>query len=210
MTDSLDTIRAAYDGAAARYTAHVKAASRNPLDHALLDAFAELVGDTGPIADLGCGPGRLTGYFAASGHDVLGVDLAPEMIQLARTAYPELRFSVGSMTALDIPDGELAGVLAWYSVIHTPPAVLPAILGEFRRVLAPGGYALVGFFSGTDLDDEPREFDHQVTPGFRWPTGRMASLLAEAGFVEVATMVREPADTERFQRGHVLARTPAE
>ncbi|HEY4022650.1 MAG TPA: class I SAM-dependent methyltransferase [Pseudonocardiaceae bacterium] len=209
MTASLDTIRVAYDGILDRYVALIKAMARNPLDDALIDAFTELAGDAGPIADLGCGPGWLTADLASRGHETFGIDLSPEMIQHARATYPELRFSVGSMTALDLPDGGLAGIVSWYSLIHTPPADLPTILAEFHRVLAPGGYVLVGFFSGADLDDEPREFDHRVTPGYRWSTARMAGLLAESGLVEVARMVREPVEGERILRGYVIARKPA-
>lgn len=180
---------------------------RNPLDDALIDAFAEFAGGAGPIADLGCGPGWLTADLASRGHETFGIDLSPEMIQYARATYPELRFSIGSMTALELPDGQLAGIVSWYSLIHTPPAELPSILAEFHRVLTPGGYVLVGFFSGADLD-QPREFDHKVTPGYRWPAARMAGLLVEAGLVEVARMVREPVADERFLRGYVIARKP--
>lgn len=208
MTDTLETIRAAYNSFAELYNARVKEIPANPLDDALLDVFAGLVGESGPIADLGCGQGRLTAYLTASGHDAFGVDLSPEMLGIARATYPDLRFTLGSMTELDIADGSVAGVLSWYSIIHTPPAVVPTILAEFGRILAPGGYVLLGFFSCDDLAGEPREFDHRVTPGFRWPTARIVELLAEAGLVEVARMDREPGAEERFRHGRVLARKP--
>ncbi len=209
VTDILETIRAAYDGSAELYRARIREIPPNPLDDALIDAFAALVGDAGPIADLGCGQGQLTAYLAESGHEVFGIDLSPEMIEIGRAAHPELRFTVGSMTEPDIRDGSVAGVLCWYSIIHTPAALVPTILAEFRRVLTPGGYVLLGFFSGNDLAGEPREFDHRVTPGFRWPTDRIAELLAGAGLVEVARMEREPGAEERFRRGAVLARKPS-
>nr|WP_240943201.1 class I SAM-dependent methyltransferase [Planosporangium thailandense] len=89
----------------------------------MLVAFAELVRATGagPVADLGCGPGYVTAYLCSLGLTAFGVDLSPEMIALARQAYPALRFDVGSMTALELEDGALGGVLARYSIIHTPP-----------------------------------------------------------------------------------------
>jgi hypothetical protein len=82
---------------------------------------------------------------------------------------------------------------------------LAAIFAEFRRVLAPGGHVLVGFFGGHDLGDGPMEFDHRVTPGYRWPTDAMSGLLSEAGFAEVARAEREPGDRERFLRSLVIA-----
>ena len=72
-----------------------------------------------------------------------GVDLSPEMVALARRAHPGLRFDEGSMTALDLPDGALGGIVASYSIIHIPPERLPAVFAEFHRVLAPGGHMLV-------------------------------------------------------------------
>ncbi|WP_250907129.1 class I SAM-dependent methyltransferase [Nonomuraea sp. NEAU-A123] len=44
------------------------------------------------------------------------------------------------MAALNIADGVLGGALSRWSIVHTPPQELPAILAEFHRVLAPGGH----------------------------------------------------------------------
>ena len=43
---------------------------------------------------------------------MFGIDLSPGMIEVARRTYPGLRFEVGSMLALDLPDASLGGVLA--------------------------------------------------------------------------------------------------
>jgi hypothetical protein len=48
------------------------------------------------------------------------------MIELARQAYPCLRFEVGSMAALTTADGVLGGVLSRWSIIHTPPEDFPS------------------------------------------------------------------------------------
>lgn len=66
------------------------------------------------------------------------------MIELARQTYPNLWFAVGSMTALDLRDDTLGGILAYFSTHHTPPEWLPVIFAEFRRTLAPGGYLMLG------------------------------------------------------------------
>ncbi|MFC7642267.1 class I SAM-dependent methyltransferase [Streptosporangium lutulentum] len=117
------------------------------MERGLLTAFAELVqaAGGGPVADLGCGPGMGTAFLRSLGLDVFGVDLSPTMIELARKEYPDIRFDEGSMTGLDLPDGGLAGVVSWYSIIHTPPERLPVVFAEFDRVLAPGGYLLLAF-----------------------------------------------------------------
>lgn len=206
MTD-IASVRTAYDGIAVEYTAlFQRELDAKPLDRAMLAAFAELVRAAGarPVADLGCGPGRLTGHLRALGLNTFGVDLSPEMIRLARAANPDVRYAVGSMDHLEISDGSLGGVLAWYSVIHTSPTRLPRQLAEFHRVLEPGGHALLAFQSA----DEPhamQQFDHKVVAGYRWSAERMAELLRDAGLDVIARLVREQADGERTPHAYLLA-----
>lgn len=183
-----------------------------PLERGLLAAFAELVqaGGGGPVADLGCGAGWLTAHLDALGLDVFGVDLSVQMLALARKAHPDLRFAEGSILALDLPGGSLAGLIAWYSTIHTPDARLPQVLAEFHRVLAPGGHALLAFQVG----DEPRHIDevfgHAVEVDFhRRRPEHVAELLAKAGIPVTAQVLREPEQNDRTQQAYLLARKPA-
>ncbi|MGW2088089.1 class I SAM-dependent DNA methyltransferase [Streptomyces sp. NPDC001880] len=177
-----------------------------PLDRAVLAAFAETVraAGSGPVAELGCGPGPVTAHLRDLGLDVFGVDLSPVMIDLARKTYPDLRFEIGSMDALELTDGQLQGIVSWYSVIHTPPQGVRQYFAEFRRVLAPDGALLLAFF---ESEGEPiTTFDHKVTTAYRWPVDDLAELAGEAGFTEVGRMLREPCEGERFRRGHLLMR----
>ncbi|MFH8383878.1 class I SAM-dependent methyltransferase [Kitasatospora sp. NPDC018058] len=203
----LATTRDAYDTMAVRYAEFVKDSLAGlPLERSFVTAFADLVRACGPalVADLGCGPGYLSAALREAGLDVFGVDLSPALIDIARQTYPHLRFEVGSMGALETADGELGAVVSWYSLIHTPPEQLPAYLAEFRRVLAPGGHALLAFFESEG--DPVTVFDHKVTPAYRWPIDALAQLAAGAGFAEVGRMLREPGDGERYRRGHLLLR----
>ncbi|MFF4224278.1 class I SAM-dependent methyltransferase [Streptomyces abikoensis] len=213
----LRTTADAYDAVAVRYAEFVRdSLDALPLDRAVLAAFAELalaarggagaVGRPveGPVAELGCGPGHMTAHLRDLGLDAFGVDLSPVMIDLAREAHPDLRFEVGSMDALDLADGELSGILSWYSVIHTPPSEIPSYFAEFQRVLAPGGHLLLAFF---ESEGGPvTAFDHKVTTAYRWPIDDLAGPAHEAGFVEIGRMLREPRQDERFRRGHLLMR----
>ncbi|MEV5738676.1 class I SAM-dependent methyltransferase [Microbispora rosea] len=214
MTESAPYLTAtadAYDAVAVLYADLFRdSLDRLPLDRAALAAFADSVRAdgagplAGPVAELGCGPGYVTAHLQGLGLDVFGIDLSPRMIELAREAYPGLRFEVGSMHALDLADGELSGIVSWYSLIHTPPRELPPYFAEFRRVLAPGGHLLLGFFESGG--DAVTEFDHKVTPAYRWPIDDLAELAREAGFTEVGRMLREPLEGERFRQGRLLMR----
>lgn len=209
--DFLHTTRTAYDSVAARYAElFADGLEDQPLDRAMLVAFAEFVraDGSGPVADLGCGPGHVTALLHSLGLTASGVDLSAEMIAIAREAHPELRFDQGSMTALPLDDSALGAILARYSVIHTPPERLPEVFAEFHRVLAPGGHLLLAFQAHDDPSQLAEAFDHKVALAYRWSPDRVADLLRERGLVEVARLLREPDDTDErgFQQAHLLAR----
>jgi SAM-dependent methyltransferase len=204
----LRTTREAYDTVAAEYAEHFRGElDRKPQDKAILGAFAELVRANGPVLDVGCGPGDALAHLRTRGVKVFGVDLSPGMVDVARWANPGVRIDVGSMTALDRPDGALGGLVAWYSIIHIPPEELPAVFAEFHRVLVPRGHLLLAFQVG----DEPLHFDeafgHAVDLDFRrLRPDRVADVLADAGFDVLARTVREPVGAETAEQAFVVAR----
>ncbi|WP_200308015.1 class I SAM-dependent DNA methyltransferase [Streptomyces adelaidensis] len=201
--DTVHATREAYDSMAHTYAQmfHDETLGDRPLERALLRAFAEVVrtnGD-GEVADLGCGPGHVTAHLHGLGLNAFGVDASPVMIELAREAHPRLRFEVGSMAALDIEDGALGGVLSRWSVIHTPPRDLPAVLAEFARVLAPGGHLLIEFPATDGPHKETQAYDHKVVTAYRWSPDRLAELLRDHGLSETARLVIEPRPTDQRQ-----------
>lgn len=211
MTEAafLQATRSAYDLCAAAYAEHYRTElAAEPPERALLGAFAEVIGTgAGPVADLGCGPGHVTAHLSADlGLDAFGIDLSPQMVAVARRTYPDLRFREGSMTALDLPDESLAGVVAWYSIIHVPPARLPDVVAGFARVLAPGGNLLLAFQVG----DRPRRleeaFGHTISLEFhRFSPDHVAEVLDGAGFAMRAQLLREPVADETTQQAFLLA-----
>nr|WP_179791841.1 class I SAM-dependent methyltransferase [Actinopolymorpha rutila] len=180
-----------------------------PVERAMLAAFAELVlaDGGGPVGDLGCGTGRVTGHLATLGLDALGVDLSPGMLAQARRDHPGLRFAEGTITALDLADAELAGVLGWYSVIHTPPEEQEPVFAEFARVLRPGGRLLLGFQVGEDQKVRLEQaYGHEVSYDvYRLSPDRVIADLRDNGFVLHARVVREPEGWEKTSQCYVLA-----
>ncbi|WP_030955352.1 class I SAM-dependent DNA methyltransferase [Streptomyces sp. NRRL S-481] len=200
-------VRESYDTVAADYARVVKEPTElDPVSRAMLAAFAELVRSSGagPVADLGCGPGKVTAHLAALGVPVFGVDVSPKMIELARAAYPQLRFAVGSMTALEIGSGELGGVLAYYVTHHTPPEWLPTVFAEFHRALAPGGVLMLAGHVGNGEHLRPTH----AYESYLLPPDRIAELLHRAGLVVMTRVVQEPEDGAKRQYGTFLASKP--
>jgi len=153
-------------------------------DRDLVERWA--AGLTGHVVDAGCGPGHWTDFLACRGLDVEGVDLAEPFLERARAAYPGVPFRRAALDDLGVPDGALGGVLAWYSVIHTPPDAVDDVLSELARAVAPGGGLLLGFCRGPRV--EP--FDHAVATAWFWPVDELAAHVERAGFDVVGTAER--------------------
>ncbi|MFJ6623628.1 class I SAM-dependent methyltransferase [Kitasatospora sp. NPDC091335] len=211
--DFIVETRAFYDAVATEYTDlfrdHLGGA---PVDRAMLALFADLVRTERPdarVAEVGCGPGRMTGPLHRLGLDVQGIDLSPRMVELAGQAHPEVPFVVGSMFDLPFRDGELTGVVAWYSIIHTPAERLPEVFAEFARVLAPGGHLMLAFQVGDVPSRQERPFGYPVTLDFRrLRPERVEELAGEAGLAVTSRTVREPEGEEPTPQAYVLARKP--
>lgn len=202
----LTTTRTAYNTVATDYEKLLRhELDSKVLDRAILSGFAEYV-LTGPVLDIGCGPGRVTAHLHALGVDASGIDLSPSMIAVAKERHPNIQFDVGSMLALAQPEASLAGVLAWYSIIHLPPALLPEAFEEFARVLRPGGELLLAFQSGNEARHIADAYGHRIDlDAFRLPPEEICTLLEAAGFTIRATTVRAPEGYEKTPQAFIFA-----
>jgi SAM-dependent methyltransferase len=173
----------------------------------------------GPVCDLGCGPGQVARYLHDRWHqhglDVFGIDLASEMVAEARHRNPRLRFEQGTMLALDLPDGALGGIAAFYSIVNVPRADQPRAFAELHRVLAPGAPLLVAFHvGGADGRDDVHLEDWWETPVsidfYFFEPAEIEARLTAAGFTIAESHVREPyPDVEHpSRRAYLLAVKP--
>jgi len=203
-----EKIRASFDRIAEQYAADfADELTRKPYDTALLRDVARRCRG-GPVLDVGCGPAAHVGRFVAElGPRVIGVDLAPRSLTVARRLNdPTLALVAGDMHALPFASGSCTGVLAFYSLIYE--AEPTAALVELRRVLRPGGALLVAVHAGEGFDhfSEYKGLPVDVELHRRSPTA-FAGQVAAAGFTVERVDVRPPYPFEHAtDRLYVTAR----
>jgi SAM-dependent methyltransferase len=199
-----------YDSAASAYAEHVAAElAGKPLDRHLLNRFAEQTRDRGLVVDLGCGPGHVARYLSDQGVRVAGIDLSPRMVGVAAGLNPGIDFRAGDMRRLDLPDAGVAGVVAFYSIVHFDLEELGPVFRELRRVLAPGGLALIAFHVGDEVVHVEDLFGAPVCLDFRFhEPGRVVEALRIAGLTVLEHVEREPYEGVEYQsrRCYLFAR----
>jgi ubiquinone/menaquinone biosynthesis C-methylase UbiE len=208
--------RAGYDAIAEEYAEHfAHELGGAPLDRAVMAAFAELVRrdhEEPEVLEVGSGPGGVAAHLQELGLGVRGIDLSPAMVALARREHPSIAFEVGEMSALAVGDATLAGVVAWYSLIHVPEAGRPDVLAEFHRVLTPGGLLLLAFQIGDFTRHHDQAFGHPVSLDFhRLRPDAVVALLDDAGLEVVARVEKAPEPGSRAApnpQGMLIARRP--
>ena len=113
------------------------------------------------------------------------------------------------MRALDLLDASLAGIVAFYAIVHFAPAELPSVFGEMRRVLAPDGLALVAFHAGDETVHVDELFGRPVSLDFRFhQPDVVAAALRDVGLAVTESVEREPYDGVEYpsRRCYLLAR----
>lgn len=211
----VDDPRGVFDASAARYVefagTELGPATEHAVDLSTLAAFVELVraGGRGTVADLGCGPGRAAAHLSRHDLEVVGVDVSSELLVLGREAHPAVPFVEGRIDELPFADSSLVGAVAWYSVIFTPPSLLPALVTELARVVAPDGPVLLAFQSGSG--EAAVTTDAQSTgislTSYRHDVEEVCTRLEDAGFSRHATTVRPASLThESTDQAFVIAR----
>jgi SAM-dependent methyltransferase len=190
-----DATRSSYDVVAETYaTKFVDELSRKPFDREWLERFARGC-PRGRVLDIGCGPGHVGHFLADLGIDVLGVDLSPAMIDIARKRNPGMTFEVGDMRRLDHDDSSVAGIVGFYSLIHIARADVPDVLTEFRRALMAGGKLLIAVHGGTGEITSDDFLGHQARfAATLFEKNELARLMSDAGL-----RVDQSAERERYE-----------
>jgi ubiquinone/menaquinone biosynthesis C-methylase UbiE len=211
--DIARSIRESYDRVADEYARRIfDELQHKPMDRKLLNRFAAEVAGRGDICDMGCGPGHVARYLREAGTTVFGLDLSPQMLEQARKLNPDISFREGNMLALDLQDGSLAGITAFYAIVNIPQPSLPFVFREIERVLQPDGSLLLAFHTGDEALHEDELWGLPISMDFfLFPTSAIRHHLEAAGLAIEEIIEREPypPDVEyQSRRAYIFARKP--
>ncbi|OLP00293.1 SAM-dependent methyltransferase [Mycolicibacterium porcinum] len=122
------------------------------------------------ILDAGCGPGRVGGYLAGAGHQVVGVDVDPALIEAAEHDHPGPQWLVGDLAELDLPARGIAApfdiiVSAGNVMTFLAPSTRVQVLTRLRAHLCDDGRAVIGFGAGREYEFG-QFLDDAATAGF--------------------------------------------
>jgi ubiquinone/menaquinone biosynthesis C-methylase UbiE len=166
-----------------------------------------LVPPGGRLLDLGCGTGCQVTWHLAEEFEVVGVDVSPHSLAIAKTAVPAARFVVGDMSTVAFRGQVFAAVTAFFSLIHVPRREHRDVLESVHGWLSAGGLfvATMGAGPGGEGVDQ-----FLGTPMYwsAWDAETNLRLVVDAGFEISAT--EETEDEEGVPATHlwVVAKRP--
>jgi ubiquinone/menaquinone biosynthesis C-methylase UbiE len=184
-----------YNATAESYAAtRIDELSRKPLDRMILKEFAALNKDMGTCADFGCGPGQTTRFlFDAGVKDIIGIDISPGMVNVARRIFPDIRFDTGDLLGLRFNANYFASAVAFYAIVHFDYHEIARAFKEVNRVLKNGAHFLFSYHVGEETVhfDSANGIDVDIDLHF-FQTERILELLRDNGFKIIDAIERLP------------------
>jgi SAM-dependent methyltransferase len=142
--DTVDIVRRGYDAIADGYLAAVDSEREWNPRHEWTQLLTDRLAPGSRVVDVGCGPGvPTTAALCALGHHVVGIDVSPRQIELARAQVDGAQFEVADVMRYDgVVPGSLDAIVAFYSLTHVPRGEYPELFARFVAWLRPGGWFL--------------------------------------------------------------------
>lgn len=184
---------------------------KKPRDQEILYRFSQEVADRQPIWDFGCGPGQTAQYLKGLGIEISGLDLSEKLIAQARMLHPGIPFRRGNILDLEFEDESIAGIVAFYAIVHFSEKQVERAFEEIFRVLQPGGVFLLTYHIGDETIHIDEFLGKAVDIDFMFfKTDFIFSCLQDVGFEKIEVIERDPYPEIEYQsrRAYVFARKP--
>lgn len=212
MGQNLTRIENLYDTVAKEYAETFSGEhEKKPKDQEILRRFSQEIGDRRPVWDFGCGPGQTTRYLKDLGLEISGLDLSERILEQARTIHPGIHFRKGNILALEFENDSIAGIVAFYAIVHFTEEQVCMAFHEVFRVLQPGGLFLFTYHIGDETLHIGEFLGKKVDIDFMFfTTDFIFGCLKDSGFEKIEMIERGPYPGVEYEsrRAYVFAVKP--
>ena len=209
MGQDVQKIEKLYDTVAVEYSEKFHGEHETkPEDQEIFRRFAMAIGDHRPVWDFGCGSGETTAYLTKLGIEISGMDLSENILEQARCNNPGIHFRKGNMLELSFGNDSIAGIVAFYAIVHFSEEQVDVAFREVFRVLHPGGIFLFTYHIGEENIHVQEFLGKKVDIDLMlFKTDFIVSCLKRNGFTILDVITREPYPEVEYetQRAYVLA-----
>lgn len=164
-----------------------------------LDTFLKYLPRSSRILDAGCGPGVDADYMDSRGYEVVGVDLAENMLEIARETTSNVEFKEADIRRLDFSDFYFDGIVSSLSLPYIPKSDIPRVISDFYHMLAKGGCIFLLLHKGESsegLKPDPL-YEGKVFMNIM-SEGEITEILEQHGFTIKNRFERSPVSEAEF------------
>jgi ubiquinone/menaquinone biosynthesis C-methylase UbiE len=212
MGQDLEKVENVYDTVAKEYAeAFSGEHEKKPKDREMLEKFSKKIKDRRPVWEFGCGPGHTAGYLKTLGIEISGLDISEKILEQARTIHPKIRFQKGNILDLEFENDSIAGVVAFYAIVHFTKEQVYRAFSEVFRVLQPGGLFFLTYHIGDETIHLDEFLDKKIDIDFMFfTTDFIAGCLKKSGFEKIEITERDPYPGVEYEsrRAYVFAVKP--
>ena len=118
-----------------------------------------IVKDKAKILEIGCGPGNITKYLLSKRPDfeIFGIDIAPNMIELAKRNNPTANFAILDSRKIDKIESRFDGIICGFCLPYLSQSDSQKLIADSYKLLNENGLLYLSFVEG-----DPGKSDFKV------------------------------------------------
>jgi ubiquinone/menaquinone biosynthesis C-methylase UbiE len=194
---------AVFDALGARYET---AFAHSEAHQASLTWLLRELGPRAQVLDVGSGTGRPTAAtLTAAGHDVLGIDVSPVMVELATRQVPDAVFQCADVREVPLENASFDAVCVYFALLQMSRLDQSAVVRRLARAVKPGGSAVLATVP-LDVEDVESVFMGQPVRVTSFAADDFVGMVTEAGLTVVSrqTLMFTPAHPQAAPEPHLF------
>ena len=163
--------------------------------------------DKAKILEIGCGPGNITKYLLSKrpDFDIFGIDIAPNMVELAKNNNPTASFAIMDSRQIDEIKTKYDGIVCGFCLPYLSHKDSLKLIADCNRLLNENGLIYLSFVEG-----DPSKSDFQVsgtgdrTYFYFYNTDRLYEQLQQNNFEKIQVLKVEYKKEETKFETHTI------